>query len=112
MVALVSKYLQTPSIPSETRDRPKTFRGIIYLGNYRLPLLMWAYRHRAWLDLVVVYTPNGYLVRQASILTPNAFFRLYARWAVKVMYSSFYLFKSLRLSLLQNICNCVVSVSA
>ena len=112
MVALVSKYLQTPSIPSETRDRPKTFRGIIYLGNYRLPLLMWAYRHCAWLDLVVVYTPNGYLVRQASILTPNAFFRLYARWAVKVMYSCFYLFKSLRLSLLQNICNCIVSVSA
>ena len=73
---------------------------------------MWAYRHCAWLDLVVVYTPNGYLVRQVSILTPNAFFRLYARWAMKVMYSCFYLFKSLRLSLLQNICNCIVSVFA
>lgn len=109
VVALVSKYLQTPSIPSETRERLKTFRGIICLWNYRLPLLMWAYRHCAWLDLVVVCTPNGYLVRQVSSLTPNALFRLYARWAVKVMYSCF---KSLRLSLLHNICNCIVSVSA
>lgn len=108
VVALVSKYLQTPSIPSETRERLKTFRGIICLWNYRLPLLMWAYRHCAWLDLVVVCTPNGYLVRQVSSLTPNALFRLYARWAVKVMYSCF---KSLRLSLLHNICNRIVSVS-
>ena len=35
---------------------------------------MWAYRHCAWLDLVVVYTPNRYLVRQVSIVTRDGTF--------------------------------------
>ena len=68
---LVSKYFQTPTIPSDARDSLKTFRGIIDLWNYGLTLLMWTYCHCDWLDLVVVYTPNGNLVRLVSMLTRN-----------------------------------------
>ena len=32
---------------------------------------MWTYCHCDWLDLVVVYTPKGYLMRPVSMLTRN-----------------------------------------